>query len=63
VMNAVAQTQPNGETRFQRPATNRGKAGDQHDRRVIDALTAAAMVHSYMAAQMSTPKASGWRGL
>jgi phage terminase large subunit-like protein len=63
VMNAVAQTQPNGETRFQRPATNRGKVGDQHDRRVIDALTAAAMVHSYMAAQMSTPKASGWRGL
>ncbi len=43
-LNAVAKVLPGGDARFDRVATNR-RSPDQN-RRVIDALTAAAMVHS-----------------
>jgi phage terminase large subunit-like protein len=44
VLNAVAKLLPGGQARFDRPVQSRG--GDQQDRRVIDALIAASMVHS-----------------
>jgi hypothetical protein len=44
VLNAVARLLPGGDSRFDRPAESR-RSGEQ-PRRVIDALTAAAMVHS-----------------
>ena len=47
-LNAVARVLPYGDARFDRPSRTR-QGGDQ-DRRVIDALTAAAMVHSAAAA-------------
>lgn len=43
-LNAIARVLPGGDARFDRPATNR-RSPDQN-RRVIDALVAAAMVHS-----------------
>ncbi len=43
-LNAIARILPGGDARFDRPAQNR-RSPDQ-DRRVIDALVAAAMVHS-----------------
>ena len=56
VMNAVARVLPGGDARFDRPAHNR-RTPDQ-SRRVIDALTAAAMVHSTAVAEM--PTAGEW---
>ena len=44
VLNAVARLLPGGDTRFDRPAESR-RSGEQ-PQRVIDALTAASMVHS-----------------
>lgn len=44
VMNAATKTYPNGKTRFVRPIKSRGT--DQ-GRRVIDALTAASMIHNF----------------
>ena len=49
VLNAIARVLPGGDTRFDRPARQRRGAGQ--DRRVIDALTAAAMVHTTAAAE------------
>jgi hypothetical protein len=49
VLNAVARVLPHGDARFDRPSATRNSS-DQ-DRRVIDALTAAAMVHSLASAQ------------
>jgi phage terminase large subunit-like protein len=43
-MNAVARVLPHGDARFDRPA--KGQKGPEQDRRVIDALIAAAMAHS-----------------
>ncbi len=43
VLNAIARRLPGGDHRFDRPSTVRQNVGAQ-DRRVIDALTAAAMV-------------------
>lgn len=57
-MNAIARTNRLGATVFDRPNPNR-TAGAEQDRRVIDALDAAAMVH----AQAMIPKpitAEGW---
>lgn len=51
-LNAVARALPNGKARFDREKPNR-KSEDQ-DRRVIDALTAAAMVHSELAGPSDT---------
>jgi phage terminase large subunit-like protein len=44
VMNAVARALPGGDTRFERPNQQR-RSGEQ-ERKVIDALTAAAMAHT-----------------
>lgn len=44
VMNAVVRVLPAGNARFDRPA--QGRINDEQERRVIDALSAAAMVHS-----------------
>jgi phage terminase large subunit-like protein len=48
-LNAIARILPHGDARFDRPSQTR-QSGEQ-DRRVIDALIAAAMVHSVAAVQ------------
>lgn len=54
VLNAIARTLPYGDVRFDRPHQSRTNALEQ-DRRVIDALTAASMVHCVVAANSVTP--------
>jgi hypothetical protein len=51
-LNAVAKLLPDGRARFDRPSTSRAQAGQR--RRVIDALIAAAMVHSTEVAELDT---------
>ncbi len=53
VLHAVARVLPDGRARFDRPSQTR-QGGDQ-DRRVIDALSAAAMVHTTLATLESAP--------
>lgn len=60
VMNAIAKTLPGGDSRFDRPVAQRGRTSELQDRRVIDALTAASMVHSLMAAEGSAEVWVGW---
>lgn len=48
-LNAIARVLPGGDARFDRPAQNR--RSPNQDSRVIDALTAASMVHSVRVAQ------------
>jgi phage terminase large subunit-like protein len=55
VLNAIAKPLPDGRLRFDRPADNR-VAGAEQERRVIDALTAAAMVHSVAAEPAEEPE-------
>lgn len=52
-LNAIARVLPLGDARFDRPSTTR-QGGDQ-DRRVIDALQAASMVHSVIAGGVAAP--------
>ena len=54
VLNAITRVLPAGNARFDRPAEAR--ISDQQERRVIDALSAGAMVHS-VAAMPATPTA------
>lgn len=54
VLNAVARQLPRGDIRFDRPARSRNASGQ--DRRVIDALTAAAMVHTSAAGPPQDPE-------
>jgi phage terminase large subunit-like protein len=49
-LNAIARTLPFGDSRFDRPA--RSRLGQEQERRVIDALVAAAMVNSVALAQV-----------
>jgi hypothetical protein len=49
VLNAIARVLPMGDARFERPVQSR--VGGEQDRRVIDALSAAAMVHSVAAGE------------
>lgn len=56
--NAVVRLLPGGDARFDRPARNR-RGGDQDDR-VVDALDAAAMVHSVRVEQELAPEPTGW---
>jgi len=55
-LNAVARLLPDGGARFDRPVAAR--SASKQDRRVIDALIAAAMVHSYAVDRHSS--GSGW---
>jgi hypothetical protein len=57
VLNAIAKTLPQGDVRFERPSQTR-QGGDQ-DRRVIDALTAASMVHSIVSMNALQPAGIG----
>lgn len=52
VLNAVARVLPLGDTRFDRPVSSQRAASEQ-PRRVIDALTAASMVHSVAVAEFA----------
>lgn len=52
VLNAVVRDLPNGRYRFDRPRDSRTVRQAQQERRVIDALTAAAMVHSAAVAEL-----------
>lgn len=54
VLNAIAQTMPRGDVAFRRPAE--GQARSMQGRRVVDALIAAAMVHTYRAAEFQAPR-------
>lgn len=64
VLNAVARMLPGGGSRFDRPHGSRRGVAAQ-DRRVIDALVAAAMVHSTAVAEFDAPPAPSrsWRPL
>lgn len=53
-LNAIARATSWGNTRFDRPSQSR--LGQEQERRVIDALTAAAMVHSQAVAVVPEPK-------
>jgi len=46
-LNAVEYMMPGGKSRFDRPSQGRVRNSSEQDRRVIDALTAASMVHSF----------------
>jgi hypothetical protein len=58
VFNAIARILPLGDARFDRPSQTR-QGGDQ-DRRVIDALTAAAMVHAVASAITTQETLAAW---
>jgi hypothetical protein len=51
-LNAIARVLPFGDARFDRPSQSR--LGHEQERRVIDALTAAAMVHATAVTQAPT---------
>lgn len=52
VLNAVARLLPGGDTKFERPKESRTVRDELQRRRVIDALVAAAMVHTSAAAML-----------
>lgn len=52
VFNAIARSLPGGTTRFDRPAQSRRGTEVEQELRVVDALTAASMVHSVWAAEL-----------
>jgi phage terminase large subunit-like protein len=52
-LNAITKQLPGGDSRFERP--KEGRRGPDQDRRVIDALVAAAMVHGVVAAEFADP--------
>ena len=60
VMNATARILPGGRTRFDRPAE--GRISTEQERRVVDALSAAAMVHSVAAMPAPEPATRGFIG-
>lgn len=57
-LNAIARMLPQGDARFDRPSQTRRSA--EQDRRVIDALTAAAMVHSFAGESPVAPWCDSW---
>lgn len=63
VLNAVARELPDGRMRFERPHEARRVAEAEQQRRVIDALVAAAMVHTTAAAEFGATRPTGWRGV
>ena len=54
-LNAIARVLPFGDSRFDRPADSRRGSDELQARRVIDALTAASMVHSFAATYVPEP--------
>lgn len=60
-LNAIAKPMPSGKSRFDRPHSSRRNKREQR-RRVIDALVAAAMVHTTAAAEFDRPeyRTVGW---
>ncbi len=60
-LNAVAKMQPDGGARFGRISETR--QGGNQDARVIDALVAAAMVHSVAVEQHSLPPVASWQAV
>jgi phage terminase large subunit-like protein len=57
-LNAIARVLPMGDARFDRPSQTRQSA--EQDRRVIDALSAASMVHALASAPPPPPPAKPW---
>lgn len=57
-MNAIARILPQGDARFDRP--HKSRLGGQQDRRVVDALTAAAMANSLCDNQPAEPFVLAW---
>jgi phage terminase large subunit-like protein len=53
VLNAIARVLPFGDARFDRP--NQSRLGPEQERRVIDALTAASMVHAHAMTTVEEP--------
>jgi len=60
VLNAVDHVLPGGDTKFERPKESRTVSMEAQERRVIDALTAAAMAHSEAAIGTDAAWVSGW---
>lgn len=60
-LNAVARQLPGGDIRFDRPHESRRGSSAQHAARVIDALSAASMVHTSAAAELVEPEPVSWR--
>jgi phage terminase large subunit-like protein len=58
VLNAVTRVLPQGDARFDRP--HQSRLGGEQDRRVIDALTAAAMVHSTYVGDLAVEDRPAW---
>lgn len=57
VLNAAETVLPGGDAKFSRPKESRSVSAEAQRRRVIDALTAAAMVHSLYASELGVPAA------
>ena len=53
VLNAIARPATYGDLRFDRPSESRTTGQEKQRRRVIDRLTAAAMVHTSVAVELS----------
>lgn len=60
VLNAIERVLPGGDSRFDRPSQTRQARSELQDRRVIDALTAAAMAHTTASAGESADVWVGW---
>jgi phage terminase large subunit-like protein len=60
-LNAIARVLPYGDARFDRPSETRH--GDEQERRVIDALIAAAMVHTVAAVSFELPPVRPMRAI
>lgn len=63
VLNAIARRLPSEKTRFDRPSTARNTRAGRQERRVIDALTAAAMVLSEVCGPVVETVQQTWRPL
>ncbi len=61
VLNAVVKILPFGDARFERPSQTRDAA--EQDRRVIDALSAAAMVHAVASVPQPKPRSKLFVGI
>lgn len=55
VLNAIARRLPGDRYRFDRPSTSRNSTAGRQERRVIDALTAASMVHTSAVSRFAAP--------